>query len=192
MTWRLFIIELRHWLKQPMVYIFFFLFALLSYLSIVIDEVQVGAELANVKYNAPYKVYLYYSVLAFFGLLMVTAFVNASAIRDFTYNTSQIMFSTPLHKGQYLIGRFLGSTLIASLPMLGVSFGMILGSWMWWLDPEKIGPNVLGAHVQAYLYLTLPNILLSAAIIFSVAILVRNTAASFITAVVVMVGSEVV
>lgn len=191
MTWRLFLIELRHWLKQPMVYIFFFVFALLSFLSIVLDDVRIGAELANVKDNAPYKVYLYYSVLAFFGLLMVTAFVNASAIRDFTYNTSQIMFSTPLNKGQYLIGRFLGSTLIASLPMLGVSFGMIVGSWMWWLDAEKIGPNMLSAHVQAYLFLTLPNILLSAAIIFSVAVLVRSTAASFIAAMVIMVGNGV-
>lgn len=189
MTWRLFIIELRHWLKQPMVYIFFFLFALLSYLSIVIDEVQVGAELANVKYNAPYKVFTYYSVLAFFGLLMVTAFVNASAIRDFANNTSQIMFSTPLKKRQYLLGRFLGSSLIATLPMLGVSLGIIVGTWMWWLDPEKLGPNDPGAHLQAYLYLTVPNILFSAAVIFSVAVLVRSTAAAFITALVIMVGS---
>lgn len=191
MTWRLFLIELRHWLKQPMVYIFFFVFALLSFLSIVLDDVQIGAELANVKYNAPYKVYLYYTVLAFFGLLMVTAFVNASAVRDFANNTAQIMFSTPLNKRQYLLSRFLGSTLIATLPMLGVSLGMLVGSWMWWIDPEKIGPNDLAAHLQAYLYLTVPNILFSAAIIFSVAVLVRNTAASFITAVVIMVGHGV-
>jgi len=191
MTWRLFLIELRHWLKQPMVYIFFFLFALLSYLSLVIDEVQVGAELANVKYNAPYKVFVYYSVLAFFGLLVVTAFVNASAIRDFTYNTQQIMFSTPLKKRQYLLGRFLGSTLIATLPMLGVSLGIIVGSWMWWLDAENIGPNILLAHLQAYFYLTLPNIIFSAAIIFSVAVLVRSTAAAFITAVLIMVANGV-
>ena len=191
MTWRLLVIELRHWLKQPMVYIFLLLFALLSYLSIVIDEVQVGAELANVKYNAPYKVFIYYSTLAFFGLLAVTAFVNASAIRDFTYNTQQIMFSTPLKKRHYLLSRFLGSTFIATLPMLGVSLGIIVGSWMWWLDAENIGPNMMAAHLQAYFYLTLPNIVFSAAIIFSVAILVRSTAAAFITAVVIMVGNGV-
>ena len=174
-----------------MAYIFLLLFALLSYLSLVIDEVQVGAELANVKYNAPYKVFVYYSTLAFFGLLMVTAFVNASAIRDFTYNTQQIMFSTPLKKRQYLLSRFLGSTFVASLPMLGVSLGIVVGSWMWWLDPEKIGPNSLAAHLQAYLYLTLPNIVFSAAVIFAVAVLVRSTAAAFITAVLIMVGSGV-
>ena len=191
MTWRLLLIELRHWLRQPMAYIFLLLFALLSYLSLVIDEVQVGAELANVKYNAPYKVFVYYATLAFFGLLMVTAFVNASAIRDFTYNTQQIMFSTPLKKRHYLLSRFLGSTFVASLPMLGVSLGIVVGSWMWWLDPEKIGPNSLAAHLQAYLYLTLPNIVFSAAVIFAVAVLVRSTAAAFITAVLIMVGSGV-
>ncbi|MBK9760700.1 MAG: hypothetical protein IPO90_12185 [Flavobacteriales bacterium] len=191
MTWRLFLIELRHWLRQPMVYIFFFLFALISFLAITIDEVQVGAELANVKYNASYKIFVYYSTMAFFGLLLVAAFVNASAIRDFTYNTSQIMFSTPLKKQHYLLSRFFGSTLVATIPMLGVSLGIIVGSWMWWLDAEKLGPTMLAAHAQAYLYLTIPNILFSSAVIFAVAVLARSTVASFITAVLIMVGSGV-
>ena len=191
MTWRLFIIELRHWLRQPMVYIFFFLFALISFLAITIDNVQIGAELANVKYNAPYKVFIYYSTMAFLGLLLVAAFVNASAIRDFTYSTSQIMFSTPMKKSHYLFGRFFGSTLVATLPMLGVSLGIILGSAMWWLEAEKIGPNSLIAHLQGYLYITLPNIIFSSAVIFAVAVLVRSTVASFITAVVIMVASGV-
>jgi ABC-2 type transport system permease protein len=59
----------------------------------------VGGQLANVKLNASYMVFQYYAGLGFLGLLMVTAFVNASAIRDFTNNTQQIMFSTPLKKG---------------------------------------------------------------------------------------------
>ncbi len=189
MTWRLFIIELRHWLRQPMVYIFFFLFALICGAAVSIDEVQIGAEMANVKFNAPYKVFIYYSTMAFLGLLLVATFVNASAIRDFTYNTSQIMFSTPLKKSSYLLSRFFGSAVVATLPMLGVSLGIIVGCWMWWLDPEDIGPIRWAAHAQAYFYLTLPNILFSSAIIFSVAVLARSTVASFVTAIVLMAGS---
>jgi len=191
MTWRLFLIELRHWLRQPMVYIFFALFALLSGAAVSIDEVQIGAELANVKFNAPYKVFIYYSTMGFLSLLLVTAFVNASAIRDFANNTSQIVFSTPIKKHSYLLSRFLGSTFVATLPMLGVSLGMIIGSWMWWLDPADIGPTSLAAHLQGYLYLTVPNILFSSAIIFAVAVLTRSTVASFVTAIAIMVGSGV-
>ncbi|MBK9700759.1 MAG: ABC transporter permease subunit [Flavobacteriales bacterium] len=188
MTWRLFLKELRHWLRQPMVYIFLLLFALLAFGAVTWDKLVIGGQMANVKLNAPFMVFQWYSGLAFIGLFMVTAFVNAAAIRDFTYNTSQIMFSTPLKKRHYLLSRFLGSTFVATIPMLGVSLGIIVGSRMRWLDAERIGANDLAAHAQAYLYLTLPNILFSAAVIFSVAALVRSTAAAYITAVVIMVG----
>lgn len=191
MTWRLFLLEVRHWLRQPMVYIFLLLFALIGFGLVTWDKLVVGGQLANVQLNAPYMVFQYYAVMGFLGLLMVTAFVNASAIRDFANNTQQIMFSTPLKKSHYLLSRFLGSTFVASLPLLGISLGMLLGSAMPWVDPERLGPNDLMAHAQAYLYLSLPNILFSSAIIFSVAVLMRSTAAAFITAVVIMVGNGV-
>lgn len=191
MTWRLLLIELRHWLRQPMVYIFLLLFMLIGFGLVAWDDLVVGGTFANVWLNAPYMVFQYYAALGFLGLLMVTAFVNASAIRDFANNTQQIMFSTPLKKGQYLLSRFLGSTFVATLPLLGVTLGMLLGSVMPWVDVERIGPNDLLAHAQAYLYLSVPNIVFSAAVIFSVAILVRSTAAAFITAVVIMVGNGV-
>ena len=174
-----------------MVYIFLLLFALMGFGLVTWDKLVVGGQLANVKLNASYMVFQYYAGLGFLGLLMVTAFVNASAIRDFTNNTQQIMFSTPLKKGQYLLSRFLGSTFVATLPLLGITLGMLLGSVMPWVDPERLGPNDLMAHAQAYLYLSLPNILFSAAIIFAVAVLVRSTAAAFITAIVIMVGNGV-
>lgn len=189
MTWRLFLKELRHWLRQPMVYIFLLLFALLAFGAVTWDKLVIGGQMANVKLNAPFMVFQWYSGLAFIGLFMVTAFVNAAAIRDFAYNTSPIMFSTPLRKTEYLLGRFLGSTLVASIPLLGITLGVLIGALMPWVDPERIGPNDLAAHAQAYLYLTLPNILFSAAVIFSVAALVRSTAAAYITAVVIMVAA---
>jgi hypothetical protein len=129
--------------------------------------------------------------MSFIGLLMVTAFVNGTAIRDFTSNTAQIVFSTPVSKAGYLIGKFLGSTFVATLPLLGVTLGMLVGSVMPWLDPIRVGPNILGAHGQAFLIIALPNVLFSAAIIFAVAVLVRTTMASFITAIALIVGYSV-
>ena len=185
---RLFLFEVRYWLRQPMVYIFLLINTLMVFGAVSTENIQIGGSVGNVYRNAPEVVYNFYGIMSFIGLLMVTAFVNGTAIRDFHNNTSQIVFSTPITKAQYLTGKFLGSTFIALLPMLGLSFGVILGSWMPWQDPVRIGPNMLAPHLEAFLLFALPNGLFTSAVIFAVAVLTRSTIASFVSAIVLMVG----
>ena len=191
MTRRFLYFEVRYWLRQPMVYIFFLIMGLLPFFAVMSDNVQIGGGVGNVYRNAPYVVYQFYGAMSFLAILMVTAFVNATAIRDFTSDTAQIVFATPVRKYNYLVGKFLGSTFIASLPLLGVSLGIVLGSWWPSLDPLRVGPNDVLPHLEAILVLALPNIVFSAAIIFAAAILMRSTMASFITAIVLFVGYSV-
>jgi len=188
---RFFLFEVRYWLRQPMVYIFMLINALLVFGAVATENVNIGGGTGNVFKNAPFVAYQFYSVMSFIGLLMVTAFVNGTAIRDFTSNTAQIVFSTPVSKAGYLIGKFLGSTFVAALPLLGVTLGIVVGSMMPWLDPIRVGPNLMPHHAQAFLLIALPNVLFSAAIIFAVAVLVRTTMASFITAIALIVGYSI-
>jgi len=188
MTGRFFLFEVRYWLRQPMVYIFLVILGLLPYFAITSDNVTIGGGIGNVYKNAPFVVYQFYGVMSFIAILMVTAFVNGTAIRDFTSDTAQIIFSTPVSKRSYLVGKFLGSTFIASLPLLGVSIGMVLGSWWPGVDPLRLGPNLLLPHIEAFLVIALPNVIFAAAIIFAVAVLIRSTMASFITAIALFVG----
>ncbi|MEZ4756781.1 MAG: M1 family aminopeptidase [Flavobacteriales bacterium] len=191
MILRFFLFEVRYWLRQPMAYIFFALIAFLTGAAVVSDNVQIGMAVGNVLKNAPYLVYLWYATWSALGLLLVTAFVNATAIRDFTSNTAQIVFSTPVSKASYLIGKFLGSTFVALLPMLGVSLGIVVGSWWPGIDEVRIGPNDPIHHLQAILLMVIPNVLFSASIIFAVSVLLRNTMAAFITAIALLVGFSI-
>ncbi|MBL7964933.1 MAG: ABC transporter permease [Flavobacteriales bacterium] len=188
MLYRILAFEVRHALRQPMVYIFLLLLALMTFGATATENIVIGGSSGNVYRNAPNVVYTFYTIMSFLGLLMVTAFVNASAIRDFHHHTAQIVFSTPVTKRQYLVGKFVGSTLIALIPMLGISLGIVVGSWMPWLDPVRIGPNLLAPHLQGFLLIAAPNVLFAAAVIFAVAILTRSTIASFVTAIVLIVG----
>ncbi|HRH71175.1 MAG TPA: M1 family aminopeptidase [Flavobacteriales bacterium] len=188
MIGRIFLFEVRYWLRQPMVYIFLLILALMVFGAVGTENIQIGGSIGSVYRNAPEVVYNFYGIMSFIGLLMVTAFVNGTAIRDFANNTSQIVFSTPISKSQYLIGKFLGSTFIALIPLLGISLGIVIGSWMPWQDPVRIGPNMLAPHVQGFLMFAFPNVLFTSAVIFAVAILARNTIAAFISAIVLMVG----
>lgn len=190
MTRQFFFFEVRYWLRQPMVYIFLLIIGLLPFFAVISDNVPIGG-VGNVYRNAPYVVYQLYGAMSFIAILMVTAFVNGTAIRDYTSDTAQIVFSTPVSKRSYLVGKFLGSTFIASLPVLGVTVGMVLGSWWPSVDPLRLGPNLVLHHLEAFLVIALPNILFSAAIIFAVAVLVRSTMASFISAIALFVGYSI-
>lgn len=100
---RFFLFELRYWLRQPMVYVFLVVFGLFGFGFVASPNFSMGA-VGNTYKNAPYIVYIMYAIMSFIGLLAVTAFVNGTAIRDFTSNTAQIVFSTPVSRFSYLVG----------------------------------------------------------------------------------------
>src|SRR5271154_4940571 len=118
--------------------------------------------------------------MSLLGLVMTVAFVNSAASRDFAFNTYQLLFATPLKKFDYLTGRYLGAALIAVIPMIGVSVGIVVGKWMPWVDVERWGAVNWAAHLYGLLVFAIPNTLFIAAIIFAIAVLTRSTVTSFI------------
>ncbi len=188
MFFKILFFELRYWLRQPMMYIFLFINALLIFGATSSESVTVGGSIGNVHKNAPYVVENFYAVISLISLLMVTAFLNVAAARDFTYNTSQIIFTTPLSKFGFLMGRFWGATAIAIVPFLGVSIGNILGAAMPWLDPERVGVTYLTAHLTGLYVFIIPNVIFCGAFIFAIATLTRSTIYSFIGTILLLVG----
>ena len=172
---KIFLFEIRYWLKQPMVYIFLFINALLIFGATSSDSVTVGGSVGNVNKNAPFVVENFYAVMSIISLLMVTAFLNVAAARDFSFNTHQIIFSTPLKKVQFLLGRFFGAAFIAIIPFLGVSIGSITGAMMPWVNAERIGPTSLDGHLMGLLVFIIPNVIFCGAFIFAIAALTRST-----------------
>ncbi len=115
--------------------------------------------------------------------LMTVAFVNSAATRDFAYQTSGLIFSKPIGRLSYLIGRFWGSAIISALPMLGISLGVIFAGLVAMVvpgyDPDRWGPVSLGAHLWGFLVFGLPNAIFLAAIIFALATWFRSTVSPF-------------
>jgi len=172
--------EVRYWLRSWMLWIFLLIIALMIFGATSTDQIQVGGALENTYRNAPFVIENYYSITSLLTLLMTVAFVNSAASRDFSSNTYQLLFTTPLKKFDYLTGRYLGSALIAVIPMLGVSLGVLVGKWMPWVDPERWGPVNWMAHLYGILVFAIPNALFIAAVIFTIAVLTRSTVTSFL------------
>ncbi len=183
--------ETRYWLRGVMVWVFFIIIATMFMAAASSDHIQVGGVLENTNRNAPYVIQSFYAIASFFTLLMTTAFVNSAAARDFAQNTWQMVFSTPLKRSDFLLGRFFGATIVSVIPILGVSVGILLARYMPWADADRFGPVIWSAHLNSLLVFGIPNTVFVAAVIFAVAALTRSTITSFIAALVLLVGYAV-
>lgn len=192
MFFTIFNLELKRAFRSPMVYIFTFVFALLSFLAIVSDSVQIGGAIGAVHKNAPHIATVFTSVLSLIGTLFAVAFFNNAALRDYQHQFDEIIFATPLSKGAYFFGRFIGAWFLASVPFVGIYIGVTLGAWMApifdWIPAERFGPTPWGAYWKSYLLLVLPNLLFSGSLIFGLAQKWRNTIVSFVGALLIIIG----
>ncbi len=166
--------ELKCTLKRPLFWMVAFIFFMLSFGAMVSDSVQIGGAIGNVHRNAPFVIFQFHLILSILALFITTAFVGSAALRDFDYKTHELFFSRPVPKLDYLLGRFLAGLGVSFAIFLAVPLGMIIGSYMPWLDPQRLGPFMLQAYLHALLIVALPNLFLSAAIFFVFASLSRS------------------
>jgi ABC-2 type transport system permease protein len=180
--------EIRYWLRSWMLWIFTLMVAAMIFGAASSDHIQVGGVLTNTYRNAPYVIENYYAIIGLLTLLMVTAFVNSAAARDFSHNTYQIIFTTPIRRRDFLLGRFFGATLVSVIPMLGVSIGVLLAKYMPWVEPERWQRVIWSAHLKGIFVFAVPNAFFMAAILFTIAVLARNEIVSFIGALLLLTG----
>ncbi|MEQ1826842.1 MAG: M1 family aminopeptidase [Pirellula sp.] len=172
--------ELKYWLRGYMVYVFLGVVALLFGFATGSDNVQVGGALGNTFRNAPFVILQFYIATGLLTALMVAAIYDSAASRDFATKFSDILFSKPIAKWQYLIGRFSAATMVAMIPSLGIPIGMILAGAMPNFDAERWGPIRWDAYLAGLIVFALPNTLLVGAIVYAIAAWTRNTMYSFL------------
>ncbi|MCU0709929.1 MAG: ABC transporter permease [Pirellula sp.] len=173
--------ELSYWLRGWMLYIFVVAIAVMFGLAAGSDNVQIGSAVGNAYKNGPYTIALWYAASGILTCFMAAAIYDSSASRDFSSKMSDLLFSKPLSKWGYLLGRFTGATLIALVPSIGISIGVIVAGWFNLSDTERWGPTYFWHHWQPFLIFVVPNTLLFGAIVFAVASATRSTLYSFLS-----------
>jgi aminopeptidase N len=178
--------EFRYQLKNPVFWVAAGIFFLLTFGSVTVSEIQIGSS-ANVHVNSPYAMAETSLVLALFFMFVSTAFVANVVVRDDETGFGPIVRATRVKKGAYLYGRFLGAFLAAALAFLAVPLATLVGSWMPWVDPEKIGPFRPGDYLYTYAVLALPSLFLTSAGFFALATATRSMMATYVGVVGVLV-----
>ncbi len=189
--WKFIQFELKYWLKTPMVWIFFFINALLVFFAVASEHVTIGGGIGNTHKNAPFVIEQYYGVFSTICLLMTTAFMNATANRDFQYGMYQFIFTAPIKKRDYFFGKFIGAAIVSVVPLLGISIGALLGTLfappLDMCPAERFGPTDWSGHFFGILNFGIPNVIISGVMLFSLAIIFRSNIVSFIGSMLILV-----
>jgi aminopeptidase N len=174
--------EVRYQIRSPLFFIGFAIFFLLSFASVVSEHVHIGGR-GNVNVNSPYAILQTLSIMNVFAIFIIIAFVANVVIRDQETGFAPILFATRLRKRDYLVGRFLGATAVALVLLASVPLAILVGSFMWWLDPEKVGPLVLTHYLYALFVVGLPVLLVCGASFFALATATRSMMWTYLGAV---------
>ncbi|HVU29476.1 MAG TPA: M1 family aminopeptidase [Sphingomicrobium sp.] len=179
--------EIRYQLRNPVFWVAIAIFFLLGFGITASENVSVGTPGA-VHENAPYAIAVTTAILSLFYLFIVTAFVANAIVRDDSSGFAPIVRATSVTARQIVIGRFAGGLIIAWLGYLAVPLGMAIGAAMPWVDPETVGPQKLAYYAWNFAVFAIPNILLTCAILFAVATILRSMMAAYIGAVLLVMG----
>ncbi len=177
--------ELLYWLKKPSTYFYFFTFFSISFLLFIgtagfFDGVE-NSNPQNIRIlNSPFEINF---MLKFFNklfLFLLPTIVGASIYKDYKDNVHSILYSFPIDKKSYLLGKFCSSFLMVSVITISVGIAFLIGEHFPNLHASKIGEfNFLG-YLQAYFIFTLPNMFIYGLVIFSIVAYFRNIYAGFV------------
>ncbi len=174
MLWTIYKFELEYHLKRPVTYLYVFVFLLISFLFTGTDIVGMVGANAQVKTNAPVVLAQLQTVIVLIGQMMLAALVGTAVLRDYQVGAHELLFTTPISRGAYLGGRFLGVLTVMILVHLAAPLGALLGTLMPWVDQAKLLPFAAAPYVSPFFTLVIPSVLLTTAIFFAVGALSRN------------------
>lgn len=179
--------ELSYQLRNPVLWISIALVFLLTFASVTIDEVQIGAA-GNTNINAPYALIITVFTMGVLNLFAVVALLANSVLRDDETGFAPILRSTPLSRSTLILGRFSGAFLASALAFAAVPLAHLLGSLAPWLDPEELGAIRLADYLFAYAIVGVPQILIFGGFLFAIAYVTRSMMGAYLGVVAILVA----
>ncbi|NVJ86841.1 MAG: hypothetical protein HWE15_11085 [Algoriphagus sp.] len=170
----IFLFELKYRFGRPATWIYFLLLLVVATLLIGFGNTPASEK---VYHNAPIVIANLLLLISIFGILIASAVMGVPLYRDLEHKTGTFLFSYPITKFGYFMGRFWGSFVTLLFISLGALIGIYLGSLLgpvFGTEAERYGPNLLVNYLQPWFTLLLPNLWLASALFFALIIFTRN------------------
>ncbi len=160
-----------------------FVAATLLFLGIGFALAATGFGPENLDVNSRFLVMESLAFASLFSVFAVAIFASSAVLRDAEHRMREIVFTTPVGRSHFLTGRFLGAFLATLTAVSSSVAGHIAGTWMPWVDPDRVAPFDVVRYLWAFGTLTIPNVLFATALLFAIAVLTRNALATYAGAV---------
>ncbi|WP_194775905.1 ABC transporter permease/M1 family aminopeptidase [Pararhodonellum marinum] len=175
MFWNIFTFELRYRFTRPATYIYFAVLFIVAFLLIASGNTPASEK---VYHNSPINIAELQLIFSIFGILIASAVMGVPIYRDLEHKTGTFLFSYPISKTAYFMGRFWGSFVTLLFISLGTLFGIYLGSILGpatgWTEAVRYGPNHLVHYFQPWLTMVVPNLWLAGSLFFALIVFTRN------------------
>ena len=173
--------EWRYYIKQPSFIVTCLVFFLLPYLAITIEEISL-ARGGNTNINSPFAIAETMLRFGLFAMFVVVNFVANTASRNDTSMMSEIICTKPIPPTAYKLGRFFGAFLVCLTVFAMVPLALIIGSFMPWLDQERLGSFNLAFYLAPFLIYSVTTIFVLSTLFYAIALRFRSIMAVYLTA----------
>ncbi|WP_371195196.1 ABC transporter permease/M1 family aminopeptidase [Glaciecola sp. SC05] len=173
--------EWRYFTKQPSFIVTCLVFFLLPFLSVTIEQVQIGGS-SNVNINSPYAIAQTMLIFGVFGMFLVVNFVANTAMRNNVSGMSEIIVTKPLSAFSYQLGRFLGAYLVCLTVFAMIPLALIIASFMPWLDQTRVGAFSFSAYLVPYFVFSASTLFVLASMFYAVALKFKSMMAVYLVA----------
>jgi len=171
----IFLFELKYRKARAANYIYFGIMFLLCLLAVTTDVVQIGGAVGQVKENAPVVIGQMVVIMGVFMSLISSAIMGVAVLRDFEHNTEAILFSTPIKKFHYLMGRFWGSFIVLILVASSIPIAFMIGDLWPTREADRLLPFNLLTYWRPFFIFIVPNMFFTGAIFFASGALSRKS-----------------
>lgn len=167
-------LEWRIQRREPATVLYALVFLLLTFGFVSSGAVELVRDRASVPKLAPLAITLAFGGLTAFGQVITTMVTASAFLRDAAWRTDGLLFTTPLDRRLWVIGRWAGALLVLALVSLAMPAGVLLGALAPWTEVGTPRSAALLASLRAWAALTLPTIAAVGTLLALVAVRTRH------------------
>ncbi|GLQ22804.1 hypothetical protein GCM10007853_06780 [Algimonas ampicilliniresistens] len=137
----------------------------------------------RVKVNGAIPIAITVSAFSLFSIFFAAVFVVTGVMRDDTHGAVEVVHATPVKTSDMLLSRMLGVWAVTVLSLSGLVIGTAVGPFMPWGDAETFKSFNALHYIQPFLLFVVINALLVSGIYTAIAVITRNRAIVYVSAV---------